>query len=164
MKGAQYSATWGFGVDFVPKFRRGRFSWKRTARSADFDVPLDPIDDAGIVPRWCSLAATDSARRVAAVARDAWTKASQDFSGVVTIADLLELMRVRAAMTFRRFGTHNYVQTDLARGLLQIAVGDIDEGMTRLSMFCERFDVRHDDAVLAKAIAHARARSDADDQ
>jgi len=91
-QGAQYSARWGFGVDFVPKVRGGRPSWKRTAKSADFDVTIDPIDDAGSVPRWCSIVATDSGRHVDAVARDVWSKASQDFSRVVAVADLFDVM------------------------------------------------------------------------
>jgi hypothetical protein len=156
VKGAQYSARWGFGVDFVPEIRGGRLAWKRTAKSAAFDVVLDPVDVAGNVPRWCSVVNTDSARRAAAVARNVWSKASQDFIHVVTIADLLDVFTARAAMTFRSFGPHNYVQTDLARGLLQVAVGDVDGGMTRLGMFCERFDVGRDDTVLARATAHAR--------
>lgn len=159
IKGAQYSARWGFGVDFVPKVRGGRPSWKRTSKTADFDVTIDPIDDAGSVQRWCSIVATDSVRHVDAVARDVWAKASEDFARVVAVADLLDLMNARATMTFRRFGPHNYVQTDLTRGLIQIAVGDLDEGMTLVGTFCERFDVLQDDAVLAKAVAHARALS-----
>lgn len=157
IKGAQYSARWGFGVDFVPKVRGGRPSWKRTAKSADFDVTIDPIDDSGSVPRWCSIVATDSGRHVDAVARDVWSKASQDFSRVVAVADLFDVMNARATMTFRRFGPHDYVQTDLTRALLQIAVGDIDKGMALVGTFRERFDISQDHPVLIGAIAHARA-------
>lgn len=157
IKGAQYSARWGFGVDFVPKLRGGRPSWKRTAKSADFDVTIDPIDDAGSVPRWCSIVATDSGRHVDAVARDVWSKASQDFSRVVAVADLFDVMNARATMTFRRFGPHDYVQTDLTHALLQIAVGDLDKGMALVGTFRERFDISQDHPVLIRAIAHARA-------
>ncbi|GAB3149686.1 hypothetical protein GCM10027058_12490 [Microbacterium neimengense] len=93
------------------------------------------------------------------MARDVWSTASQDFSRVVAVAHLLDLMNARATMTFRRFGPHNDVQTDLTRGLLQIAVGDLDKGMALVGTICERFDISQNHPVLMKAIAHARTLS-----
>lgn len=72
-----------------------------------------------------------------------------------TINDLLDLFRRRSEMTFRRFGPDNYVQTDLAWGLLQLAAGETAEGSERLSQFCERFEIDPNTAILTKARTEA---------
>ncbi len=61
----------------------------------------------------------------------------------------------RSRLKFRRFGLTNYVQTDLAWGLLHLAIGETDAGAERLARFCERFGVRTDDATLSKAKVEA---------
>jgi hypothetical protein len=48
-QGSRYSARWGFSLDFVPIQRSGRMQWKRTAKTASFDLCVDPIDQAGKV-------------------------------------------------------------------------------------------------------------------
>ncbi len=55
LKGATYSARWGFSLDFVPVMRNGHLRWKRTPKGAEFDLCIDPIDEFGDVPDWCSL-------------------------------------------------------------------------------------------------------------
>ena len=54
-------------------------------------------------------------------------------------------------MRFRRFGPENYVQTDLAWGLVQVATGDAEGGANRISAFCEQFGVDPMASVLVKA-------------
>lgn len=44
VKGLRYSARWGFSIDFVPRLSGVRLSWKRTLKTADFDLTIDPID------------------------------------------------------------------------------------------------------------------------
>src|SRR5258708_10612223 len=36
LKGATYSARWGFSLDFVPIARKGHLRWKRTPTGAEF--------------------------------------------------------------------------------------------------------------------------------
>jgi hypothetical protein len=44
LKGANYSARWGLSLDFVPLWRADGLRWKRTAKTANFDLCIDPID------------------------------------------------------------------------------------------------------------------------
>jgi hypothetical protein len=44
LKGATYSARWGFCLDFVPLWHADGLKWKRTAKTANFDLCIDPID------------------------------------------------------------------------------------------------------------------------
>jgi hypothetical protein len=50
LKGATYSARWGFSLDFVSALRGGRLRWKRSSKAAAFDLCIDPIDEPGDVP------------------------------------------------------------------------------------------------------------------
>lgn len=157
LKGAQYSGRWGFGVDLVPLLRGSRLAWKKTVRTAAFDLTIDPIDDLGAVPHWCAIPVHMDAGSAQAVAQRVWHAAAQDFAAVTTIVDLLGLFHRRSSMTFRRFGLQHYAQTDLAWGLLRIATGELAEGDRQLGRFCARHDVRPDDPVLRKAVTEAQA-------
>src|SRR4051794_14507962 len=55
MKGATYSSAWGFDLTYVPLFRSGSFRSKRTLKACDFDLTIDPIDEATEIPAWCSF-------------------------------------------------------------------------------------------------------------
>ncbi|MDQ6436530.1 hypothetical protein RB623_20970 [Mesorhizobium sp. LHD-90] len=57
----------------------------------------------------------------------------------------------RSKMTFRRFSLDNYVQTELAWGLVLIALGKHDQGQQRLAAFCENFAIAPDAAILLQA-------------
>ena len=155
LKGAQYVARWGFSVDFVPRLRGSRLAWKRTFATAEFDLCIDPLDAEGTVPHWCAFARDDSPRHVMKVARAVNDATSTDFAPIRTADDLLHLFERRSRMVFRRFGLENYVQTDLAWGLLQLAAGDVEAGSDRLTRFCERFEVDSGAAILAKAKVQA---------
>ncbi len=155
LKGTQYSARWGFSIDFVPRLRSGRLSWKRTLKAADFDLSIDPIDLEGSVPDWCSLTADAEIRHIRRVAQGVKNAASSDLSSIQTIDDLLDLFQRRSAMTFRRFGPANYIQTDIAWGLLQLAAGEVAEGSDRLARFCEAFEIDPNNSILTKAQAEA---------
>src|SRR5271165_3649988 len=50
-KGDRYAACWGFSLDFVPIRRNGRLQWKRTSKSAAFDLCIDPINQDGRADR-----------------------------------------------------------------------------------------------------------------
>jgi hypothetical protein len=60
-------------------------------------------------------------------------------------------------MQFQRFSLENYVQTDLAWGLVLVALGQTDRGQRQLDAFCEQFAVAPETAILAKAKAEAAA-------
>jgi hypothetical protein len=55
LKGLSYSARWGFLLDFVPIKKGGCLRWKRTAKTAQFDLCIDPIDIEGGPRDWCSV-------------------------------------------------------------------------------------------------------------
>lgn len=155
LKGARYSARWGFSVDFVPRLRGSQLAWKRTLATAEFDLCIDPADAEGSPPAWCGFASDDSPRRVSKITRSVKEAASSDFAPIRTASDLLRLFERRSRMSFRRFGLDNYVQTDLAWGLLQVATGEPEAGSERLARFCERFEVDAGAAILTKARAEA---------
>lgn len=157
IKGGQYSARWGFSVDFVPVLRSDRLAWKRTSSTADFDICIDPIDPEGAVPRWCSFSGDDSARHIREMSRRVRENAAKDFADVQSLADLLHLFERRSRMTFRRFSLDNYAQADLAWGLIEIAVGRQQAGQAHLSRFCTRYGVDPAAPILAKATANAKA-------
>jgi hypothetical protein len=151
LKGAQYSARWGLSVDFVPNLQGARLSWKRTAKTAMFDLCIDPIDVEGHVPNWCALTADTRDGAMKKIVRAVREQASRDFARINTLHDLRELFQLRAAMRFRRFGPKNYVQTDLAWGLVEMATGDQEGGAKRIAAFCDRFGVPPETPILVKA-------------
>ena len=157
IKGGQYSARWGFSVDFVPVLRGDRLAWKRTPSTADFDICIDPIDLEGAVPRWCSFSGEDGMRHISGMTRRVRNASAKDFAGVQSLTDLNHLFERRSRMTFRRFSLDNYVQTDLAWGLIEIATGRPQDGAARLSGFCARYGVDPAAPALAKAAANARS-------
>jgi hypothetical protein len=132
LKGASYSARWGFSLDFVPVIRIGRASWKRTSRSAEFDLCIDPIDELGQVPPWCSFVQFTKAEEIETaalirIAASASHAARRDFDRVRSINDVVAIFSERASISFRRFSLRNYVQTHLAWGLGLIAVGESEQ-------------------------------------
>lgn len=160
LKGDQYSARWGFSVDFVPQLKGERLAWKRTPATAAFDLAIDPVDVEAHVPTWCSFNRDVRIGRVRKVARAVRAQASLDFDRVDTLQDLLKLFEQRETMRFVRFGPENYVQTDLARGLLQLATGDSQGAADRIRAFCDRFGVDPETPILAKAKQEALRRRD----
>jgi hypothetical protein len=162
LKGGQYSARWGISIDFVPLLHKHRLAWKRTFASATFDLCIDPIDVEGDVPNWCSFGQGDSRRHLDDVAQRVRNASSEDFSKTMSLGDVRRAFEERSQMGFRRFSLDNYVQTDLAWGLLELATANAQMGSTRLSKFCERFGVDPACAVMTKAKAQATRLWEAD--
>jgi hypothetical protein len=158
IKGGQYSARWGFSLDFVPCLSGGRLRWKRTVTTARFDLCIDPIDESGRVPEWCSFSRFLEAceGRMAPAAKMATRAAKLDYSRVKSTADVVGIFQQRAAMRFRRFSLKNYVQTDLAWGLALIAVGQAAEGERHLRLFCDQFSIDRQDKMIRHAISAAK--------
>lgn len=151
MKGMSFSACWGISIDFVPIFRSGNLHWKRTAKSANFDLCIDPIDTSGHIEGWCSFYWNDHPRYVERAAVQGLKAARRDWSAIRTLKDVPGAFEKRSKITFRRFSLENYVQTDLAWGLALVAVGETDPGQRRLDRFCETFSIARDDPILTSA-------------
>ena len=157
MKGMTFSACWGVSIDFVPIFRGGSLRWKRTAKSANFDLCIDPIDPSGRVPGWCSFYSNDRDDRVERTALKAVNAAQRDWSAITALKDVTDSFERRSKKDSRRFSLENYVQTDLAWGLVLIAIGEANRGQSHLDAYCERFAVAQDDIILTKAKSEAAA-------
>jgi hypothetical protein len=158
LKGATYSARWGWSVDFVPVLKGKKLSWKRTAPKADFDLCINPIDVSGSVPGWCSFTASASRDQIVKTWRLSIDTALKDWERVRSRRDLVELLRIRSGMQFQRFGLDNYVQTHLAWGLVLLSLGDSMEGERHIAEFCETFEVDRDSTIIKKAEALALSR------
>ena len=162
LKGASYSARWGFSLDFVPIQRNSRLQWKRTAKTASFDLCIDPIDQVGQVPdSWYvsrfifPLKAYDWSKFTRTI-KNATLVAQPDFNRIKSISDIVAIFNERSAMKFRRFSLENYVQTHLAWGLCLMAVGEAEEGERHLEKYCTRFSVDRANPKLRDAECEAR--------
>jgi hypothetical protein len=155
MKGAKHSARWGVSVDFVPHLKGKKLSWKRTAEKASLDLCIDPIDVSGSIPDWCSFQESDRPSRIRQVALASLDAAKADWSSLKSLSDIAECFESRSRMQFQRFSLQNYVQSDLAWGLVHVALGNLQQGERHLHSFCENFDVAPDDPVLMKARTEA---------
>lgn len=154
--GARYSTIWGFGLDFVPLYRQESFRWKRTNKSCDFDLCIDPIDERGDVPEWCSFVHLPSEvatlSDVMTIASIVIPRAHLDFDAVDSLSDLTKLFEQRSRLRYRRFSYDNYVQVYLAWGLLLCVQGASAAGEEHLRRFCSRFNVDRKDPSIEKAI------------
>jgi hypothetical protein len=157
LKGDTYSARWGFALDFVPIQRGEGLRWKRTTKTARFDLHIDPIDSEGHPPEWCSFNRFIYPEkkydwdRVVQTVRNTAKAALPDFNRVNSIGDIVAAFRERSAMRFKRFSLENYVQTHIAWGLCLIAVGELDEGEKHLQTYCATFSVDRSDRILRQA-------------
>lgn len=157
MKGNQYSARWGWSVEFVPVLKGRKLAWKRAASKADFDLCIAPIDQLGSLPGWCSFTRSEEMiPRMSQIAQESFKAAIADLNDVVTLDDLASLFQRRSKMRFQRFSLENYVQTDLAWGLVLISIGQEQAGYELLDRFCNRFNLERHLAVLGKAEAEAK--------
>jgi hypothetical protein len=160
LKGATYSARWGFSLDFVPIVRGGHLRWKRTSKSAAFDLCIDPVDEFDSVPDSHSLVnipgyMVSGFEDIVRVVAGTTMRARGDFERVDSLDDLVSIFRQRARMRFERFSLDNYVQTHIAWGLALVAIGKAKEGEAHIRLFCEEYDIAQNDAVLCKAQAEA---------
>jgi hypothetical protein len=155
--GSVYSAVWGFSIDFVPYPSGRKLVWKRSAQKARFDLCIDPIDEEGLPPQWCSFSYPRKQGRCESSARAAFEAGREYFRDFRTPADLCILFGKRSRMKFRRFSLSNYGQTDLAWGLALLAAGDEREGQIHIDEYCRRFEIDPKMSILQKAMMEARA-------
>jgi hypothetical protein len=160
LKGASYGPRWGVSLDFAPVLHSNSLAWKRTDKSAEPDLILDPLDAGSrtwLVSRSSGEGAPSrrelrSAARTAAAAAHA---ALADLRGLGGLEQVIAGFERGSAAPAVRFSLDDYVQADLAWGLAQVAVGDRVRGEARLARFCERFEVERDDPLLRTAEAAA---------
>jgi hypothetical protein len=161
LKGATYSARLGLSLDFVPLWHADGLRWKRTAKTANFDLCIDPIDQYGGRPDWCSYSRpiwpgeVANFPRMAAAVKESTRAAKLDFSRANSISDIVAMFQERAAMRFRRFSLENYTQTHIAWGLSLVAVGEATEGKRHLELFCASFSIDRNDRMLRQALLAA---------
>lgn len=130
------SPRWGFSLVFGPEVKTGRLKWHRTAKTAVFDVVVDPLDI--ILPEHASfifrkfgplekLRATlrEQAPRVVEEAQQTWARV-RDLEQLAVL--LGELQRRKTV----RFGFHNYVQHPLAYAFTLARLGRRNEALAEL--------------------------------
>jgi hypothetical protein len=167
LKGATLSARWGFSLDFVPLFRGRRLRWKRSAKAADFDLCIDPVDRGASGAEGYSFSYLQgydeppSRQLLERVTSRSAQVARWDFGRVTSVDNLIGLFDERAGMSFARFSLESYVQTHLAWGLALISVGERVEGEAHILKFCERFGVEWSNPLLLKAEAEASGHAGA---
>ncbi|MCX5512440.1 hypothetical protein [Kaistia algarum] len=87
--------------------------------------------------------------------------ASRDLARISTLHDLRELFEQRATMKFQRFDLTNYVQTDIAWGMLQLATGDREGSESRIAAFCHEHGIDPATPILVAAKEQALQHRDA---
>jgi len=166
IKGDVYSARWGFSLDFVPIQRAEKLAWKRTAKTARFDLSIDPIDSEGRPGEWHSVcrfiypAKKYDWGKLVRIVKDTAKGARPDFNRVNSIEDIVTIFRERSTMKFKRFSLDNYVQTHIAWGLALIAIGAPEEGEKHLQTYCAIFSIDRNDRILRQAEQTAIALAD----
>jgi hypothetical protein len=162
LKGDSYSARWGFSLDFVPRLKNGKLAWKRTTKTACFDLRFDPIDQEPGRVEWCRFSRFilpykiyDWSKVTRAVVNGA-KAARSDFKRVRSVRDIVETFREKSVMKFYRFSLENYIQTHIAWGLCLISIGERDEAEDHLQKFCLQFSVDRNDRILRAAEDTAR--------
>jgi hypothetical protein len=151
-----YRHPWGVSLDFVPILRAGQLCWKRTSKTAAFDLCIDPIDNRGERQEWCSISGyfprkTHESSNVTLAVKRSARAARQELERIKSIADVAEFFHQRSNVQFRRFSLENYVQTHLAWGLCLLALGKRKEGEHHLEKYCAQFGVDRNDRVLRQA-------------
>jgi hypothetical protein len=129
-------------------------------QSARFDLCIDPIDEPGHVPEWCSFTKALPSHKIDGAALQRATEnsieaAQRDFARGQSIGGIEQMFRERASMVFRRFSLENYTQTHLAWGLCLVALGQAVVAKRHLLQFCTTYDIDLDDRMLQAAIRYA---------
>jgi hypothetical protein len=159
MKGATISGRWGVSVDLIPVLKSGKLLPKSTPRNLALDVTIDPVDASGIVQEWHAFPRSESDKKINDVAVAVFDKASQEWPEMLTFEGLAATMECRAKAKFSRFSPDYYIQTNLARGLVLIAIGKIDQGEEHLLKFCSDFGIAPSSKPLVTAKESALAIS-----
>lgn len=162
LKGSVYSARWGFYLDFVPLLHSDELRWKGTAKTADFDLCIDPIDQAGVQLDWCSFPRpiwphdVGNFAKIDFAVKESMRAAKLDFGRANSISDIVAMFEERATMRFQRFALEHYTQTHLAWGLSLIAIGETAEGERHIKLFCVRYLIDRNDRMIRQAVLAAK--------
>ena len=157
LKGASYSVRWGFSLDFVPLMWTKPPRWKRTNKSAHFDLTFEPLDQGSREFVFHHMPGYDEAERttIQRIARGSVQRALSDFDAVKGISDIPGMFAKFARMPAKRFGLDNYSQARLAWGLTLMRLGQIDEARALIAKACELHRIDVAQLILVRAIAEA---------
>jgi len=161
LKGATYTAAWGFSLDFVPQYCKGKLHWKRTSTSCRGDLWIDPTDGPDELSARCMFLNLPGQREptlheIEHCTRQTVPRALDEFERIHGMADLERLFAERERLPSRRFNFDDFPQSRLAWGLLLIALGRHREGEEQLQRFCRQ--TGFDRSVLAQAVRGAEQR------
>lgn len=159
LKGATYTAAWGFGLDFVPQYCRGKLHWKRTSTSCRGDLWIDPTDGPEELSAQCAFLnlpgqQEPTLHEIEHCIEQTVPRALADFERVTDMTALERLFAEREQLPSHRFNFDDFPQSRLAWGLLLMALGRQREGEEKLAQFCRQVDC--DREVLAPAVQAAR--------
>jgi hypothetical protein len=134
---------WGFAMEFVPVFDRGRFRARRDSDSV-FDLYISQVLTAGRVPKEYSfqwdLQHGAQPGEVLPVAKRSVAAAFRDFDRVHALRHLDELFRERCG-NGRRSSFESVVRHYLAWAFLRKALGDESGAELKLRRFLRKHDV-----------------------
>lgn len=157
LKAAGYSVRWGFSLDFVPLMWTKPPRWKRTDKSANFDLVVEPFDQGSKEFVFHHLPGAFEVDRatIRRIAEGSTKQAMSDFEKVTSLEDIARMFAWVEQLPVKRFGLENYVQAHLAWGLTLLHLGEREKGHALVAKACElhRFDSA--DRLLCKAIADA---------
>ena len=155
LKGDQLSARWGWSIGFVPVLKGRKLASKRSATKAVLDLCIDPIDESAEIRNWHRFTRSDGVLTISRTSKSSLDAAYKDLRTINTLTELAAMFERRSTMRFQRFSLENYIQTDLAWGLLLISIGQPHDGKRHIDKFCDSFDIPRDLTALAKAEAQA---------
>jgi hypothetical protein len=148
LKGASYSATWGFSLDYVPHLAGDKVAWHRTPKSALLDLRYDPIDylDPSTQPydEWF-IRSLHGEERAAADARRVCARAiplaTAFFDPVQHVDDLRRSFKAQIDRPAVRFGFHNHIQQPLAYLFTLAKLGHRDEAEALLERYVADYGI-----------------------
>jgi hypothetical protein len=157
LKGASYSVRWGFSLDFVPLMWTKPPRWKRTNKSAHFDLVIEPLDQGSEEFVFHHLPGYDEVERttIQRIAQASIQRALSDFDAVKGIEDIPRMFTKVSMLPAKRFSLDNYTQAHLAWGITLLRLGEVDKGHALVARACalHRIDGAH--PILARAMAPA---------
>ena len=162
LKGVTYAPSWGFNVNFIPKLcNLGRLKWGRTAKTAKYDLCIDPIDETGTVPADISYVYLSGVQEVTdelvkQKGQLAIDRALSDYQKVNGLDDLYRLFKEREGLTYRRFSFYMYIQHNIANPYLMFASGQHEDAEEALAKVIQEYGIDPNDKILKESLEIAR--------
>lgn len=158
-KGATYQPEWGVSLDFVPTPVGRRLKWKRTSKAALLDLRLNRIGTVPTDEFFASRIVRRPRREALALFEQGAARASKlaltQLESIMSLEEVVRRFEQWASMMPCGLGAENFVQTDLAWGLSQLACGKRESGERLLDIACKKLELEATDRVLLLAKAAA---------